>query len=82
MISKVLSLQRLYHLVPKLVNFNPLWRIQLQKMNNKMKNKIKMKQHKDSKETIDKINPKDQILPNNDKLKFLSNLIQYFISNN
>ena len=40
-----------------------------------------MKQSNDSNETLDKTNPKDHISPNNDKLKFLSNLIQYFILN-
>ena len=38
-----------------------------------------MKQSNDNKETLNKISPKGQISPNNDKLKFLSNLIQYFI---
>ena len=51
-------------------------------MNNKRKNKIKMNQHSDSKETLNKTNPKDHVSLNNDKLKFLSNLIQYFILNN
>ena len=40
-----------------------------------------MKKSNDNKKTLNKTNPKDQISPNNDKLKFLSNLIQYFILN-
>ena len=52
-------------------------------MSNKMKIRIKIRIKKcnDNKETLNTTNPKDHISLKNDKLNFLSNLIQYFILN-